>query len=312
MEEGYVEVSVTATVETAEALADFLFSEGALGLVIEDPVDRSPEILMRASFRGSPSIKPIVARLVQYQKELKTLGLTGAVGRIETHQIPSEDWGKTWKEHFRPLAVGKRLVIVPPWEDGAFPEDRLLLRVDPGMSFGTGHHATTRMCLEALETFMEKWGGTRKPVVLDLGTGTGILAIAAAVLGAEHVVAIDADSEACQAAIRNLTLNNVTNRIRLCHGGVENLDAGVQFDLVLANLDLKGICPLFENLSRLLLPGGRLVASGILVEEEGAVAAAARAAGLGVIARQSDGEWLCLTLASDRWKRGLRQKRSAT
>lgn len=300
MEEGYVEVSVTATVETAEALADFLFSEGALGLVIEDPVDSSPEVLMRASFPGSPSINPIIARLAHYQKELKTLGLTGAVGRIETRQIPSEDWGKTWKEHFRPLAVGKRLVIAPPWEDGPFPENRLLLRVDPGMSFGTGHHATTRMCLEVLEASMGQLAETRGPTVLDVGTGTGILAIAAAALGAERVVAIDTDPDACEGAARNLALNNVTGRVKLFRGGIETLEPDMQFDLIVANLDAKGFGSLFDSLLHRLSARGRLVASGILVEDEEKFVAAASASGFRLLGRQSEAEWLCLVMTPDR------------
>lgn len=300
VEERYVEVSVTATVETTEALSDFLFSEGALGLIIEESVDRRPEVLLRASFPGTRSIRPIIERLVEYQKALKSLGITGAVGRIETCQIPFEDWGKTWKEHFRPLAVGKRLIIAPSWEEGAFPEDRFVIRIDPGMSFGTGHHATTRMCLEALEACVGRPAEIRGPRVLDVGTGTGVLAIAAAALGAERVVAIDTDPDACEAATRNLVLNSVSDRIRLSQGGVESLGPELPFDVIVANLDSKGLCALFGDLSPLLHPQGRLVACGILVEEEATVAAAARAARLGVSGRQSDGEWLCLTLVPDR------------
>jgi ribosomal protein L11 methyltransferase len=298
--ERYVEVSVTATLETTEALSDFLFAEGALGLLMEEPPDRSPEILIRASFPGNSPIEPIVARLTAYQCALAALDLAGVEGQIEIREIPVTDWGHSWKEHFRPLAVGKRLIIAPPWDSGPFPDDRLLIRIDPGMSFGTGHHATTRMCLEALEVFIEEWAETGGPVVLDVGTGTGVLAIAGAVLGAERVVAVDADPEACEAARRNLSLNDVTDRIRICHGRVETLDPKIRFDLVLANLDAKGLCPLFEILLAFFPPQGRLVASGILVEEEGTVAAAARASGLRVAGRQSDGEWLCLTLIPDR------------
>lgn len=300
MEERYVEVSVPATIETTEALADFLFSEGALGLVIEDPLDTSPEVLIRASFSKTSAIEPIIAQLEQYQGELKTLGLTGAVGRIETRQIPAEDWGKSWKEHFKPLAVGRRLVVAPPWEAGPFPEDRFLIRIDPGMSFGTGHHATTRMCLEALETFMGQWAETQGPGILDVGAGTGILAIAAAALGAERVLAIDTDPEACEAAARNLALNSITGRVQIFHGCVEALGSETRFDLALANLDAKGLCRLFEPVLTRLSPRGRLVVSGILVEEEGAVTAAARASGFRLAARQSEGEWLCLNLIPDR------------
>jgi ribosomal protein L11 methyltransferase len=297
--ERYVEVSVTSTLETTEALADFLFAEGALGLVIADPLDSSSEILIQASFPGNSPIDPILNRLTAYQRALAALDFPGAEGRIEVREIPPTDWAQSWKEHFKPLAVGRHLVIAPPWEAGPFPEDRLLIQIDPGMSFGTGHHATTRMCLEALEAYIEQWTGPKGPEVLDVGTGSGILAIAAGVLGAERVVAIDADPEACEAATGNVSLSDVKDRIRISHGGVEIIDPVTRFDLAIANLDAKGLCPLFAPLVTLLRPHGRMIASGILVEEDGTVAAAARASGLCVAGHQSDGEWLCLMLTPD-------------
>jgi len=296
VEERYVEVTVTVTPETTEAFADFLFAEGALGLVIEDPSDSGPGTLIRASFLGSSPIDPILQRLTAYQRALAALDLAGAEGRIEIREIPTTDWAQSWKEHFKPLVVGKRLIIAPPWESGPFPEDRLVIWIDPGMSFGTGHHATTRIYFEALEAFLEDWTGLRESMVLDVGTGTGILAIGAAVFGAERVVAIDTDPEVCEAARRNLSLNNVTDRIELLNGGVETLGPDMWFDLALANLDSKGLCLLFEPLVMFLHATGRLVASGILAEDERVVTAAARASGLRVTGRRSDGEWICLDL----------------
>ena len=299
MGEGYVEVGVVGTIETAEALADFLFTEGALGLVTEDRSDGSAVILIRASFPRILSVERIVARLADYQRELEALGLAGGDGHIEIRTIPSEDWGRSWKQHFRPLVIGRCLVIAPPWEAGPFPEDRLVVRIDPGMSFGTGHHATTRMCLEALEAFLDQWRGDAGPRVLDVGTGTGILAMAADALGAERVVAVDTDPEACTGAMKNLALNHTRDCVQVLHGGVDALRPGMRFDLVVANLDSRSLRPLFNALKVLLAPHGRLVASGILLEEEEALSGAARAAGLRSIARQSDGEWLCLTLTPE-------------
>ncbi|MFQ5846264.1 MAG: 50S ribosomal protein L11 methyltransferase [Candidatus Methylomirabilales bacterium] len=300
MGEGYIEVTVVATGDTAEALADFLFTEGAVGLLTEDAPSGGPGIVIRASFPGGVVIDPTVARLAQYQEALEAVGLSGEARPITVREIPTEDWGKTWQEHFTPLPVGRRLVIAPPWEVGPFPKDRLLIRIDPGMGFGTGHHATTRMCLEALEALIEQWAGPRKPGVLDVGTGTGILAITAAALGAERVVAIDTDAEACGAATKNFVLNGVAGRVQLMQGGVEALRSEMRFDLILANLDVKGLCGLFGAVLTHLAAGGRLVASGILVEEARGVAATARASGFGVIARRTDDEWLCLTLTPDR------------
>lgn len=297
MGEGYVEIAVIATAETTEALADFLFSEGALGLVTEDPVEGSSETLIRASFPETLPIEPIVVRLKEYQRALSALRLGGAEARIHVHEVPATDWGQAWKEHFKPLMVGSRLIITPPWEMGPFPENQLILRIDPGMSFGTGHHATTRMCLEALEAFMNKWGGDRGPRMLDVGTGTGILAIAAVGLGADRVIAFDTDREACEGAARNLALNNLTGRVQLFYGGVEALRRLIRFDLILANLDVKTLYPLFDTIRILLAPQGRLIISGILVEDEEKVGVAAGTSGFRLLARESDGDWVCLTMA---------------
>ncbi|MGH7387529.1 MAG: 50S ribosomal protein L11 methyltransferase, partial [Candidatus Methylomirabilales bacterium] len=173
------------------------------------------------------------------------------------------------------------------------------VRIDPGMSFGTGHHATTRMCLEALEAFLDQWRGDAGPRVLDVGTGTGILAIAAGVLGAERAVAVDTDPEACAGAMKNVALNNTRDRVQVLHGAVEALRPGSRFDLVVANLDTKTLCPVLNTLKVLVAPQGRLVISGILIEEEGTVSASVKASGLRVVTRQSDGEWLCLTLTPE-------------
>jgi ribosomal protein L11 methyltransferase len=297
--EGYIEVRVVGTTETAEALADFLFNEGSLGLVTEDGSEGSTQVLIRASFPRALSVEPIVARLTNYQRELEALGLVSSDRRIEVHGIANEDWGKKWKQHFRPLLIGRRLVIAPPWEIGPFPEDRLVVRIDPGMSFGTGHHATTRMCLEGLEAFLNQWQGDANPRVLDVGTGTGILAIAAAVLGADSVVAIDTDPEACEATTKNLAFNDVSSTVQVRHGGVETLGPGMRFDLVVANLDTRSLRPILDALKPFLVPQGCLVMSGILVDEEETMSRTARAAGLRVAARQSDGEWLCLTLTPE-------------
>ncbi|MGH7478114.1 MAG: 50S ribosomal protein L11 methyltransferase [Candidatus Methylomirabilales bacterium] len=299
MGEGYIEVGVLGTTETAEALADFLFSEGALGLVTEDPCEGRAGILIRASFPPASPVKQVVVRLVDYQRELEALGLAWGDGHIEVRTIPSEDWGKNWKQHFRPLPVGRRLVIAPPWEAGPFQEDRLVVRIDPGMSFGTGHHATTRMCLEALEAFLDQWRGDAGPRVLDVGTGTGVLAMAAGVLGAERVVAVDTDPEACAGAMKNLALNHTRDRVQVLQGGVEALGPGMQFDLVVANLDTKTLYPVLNTLKVLVAPQGRLVISGILIEEEEALNASVKASGLRVLTRQSDGEWLCFTLTPE-------------
>ena len=296
----YIELSVVTTTETEEALSDLLFSEGALGLVTEDLSGEPLRIRIRASFSSGVPVASLVEKLTRYQSSLAALGLPVEEGKTEVRELPLEDWGHNWKHHFKPLPVGRRLIIAPPWERGPFPQDRLLLRIEPAMAFGTGHHATTRMCLETLEEVLAIWSGKSGPSVLDVGTGTGILAIAAAALGARRIVALDTDPEACEAAKQNIVLNRLESLVEVHQGGLEVLEAESQFDLILANLDTKTLCPVLGVLGGRLAPGGRLITSGILVEDEERMAAAARAVRLGIVSRRTEDGWLCLSLAPSR------------
>jgi ribosomal protein L11 methyltransferase len=296
----YFEVSLHATSETEEALGDFLFSEGALGLVAEDLPGEPPRKLIRASFSESLSVDPLVEGLRRYQDSLAALGFSGADARIVVHELPIEDWERINREQFEPLLVGRRLVIAPPWHQGPLAEDRLLIRINPAMTFGTGYATTTRMCLEALEAFMDRWPEKRGPMVLDVGTGTGILAIAAAALGAQRVVAVDTDPDACAAARENLALHDCADRVQIIHGGIEDVGSDQRFDMVLANLDARILPPLFHSLTTRLAPAGRLIVGGIMVKEEGIVTPAMRASHLRTLERRTQGEWLCLTLVTER------------
>lgn len=296
MDATYVEVSLTVTSETEEALCDFLFSEGALGLVTEEVSGEPARTRVRASFVAGLLVDPLREKLARYGLALAALGLPIADGNVEVRELPIEDWRRNWKQHFKPLPVGRRLLVTPPWEAGPFPTDRLVIRIEPAMAFGTGHHATTRMCLEGLEAFMREWSGKDDLIVLDAGTGTGILAIAAVALGAPRVVALDTDPEACEAAAKNLILNRASDRVQIRQGGLDALDPGWHFDLILANLDSKTLCPLFAVLRERLAPEGRVIISGVLVEDEDKVRTASRAAGLLHTAHRAEDGWLCLTL----------------
>jgi ribosomal protein L11 methyltransferase len=166
------------------------------------------------------------------------------------------------------------------------------------MAFGTGHHATTRMCLETLEEVLANWSGKDEPSVLDVGTGTGILAIAAARQGARPVIALDSDPEAVEAAKQNLILNGLESLVEVRQGGLEVLEPGSQFNLIVANLDTKTLSPLFGALRGRVAPRGRLIASGIPVEDEERITTAAGAARLLPVSRRAEDGWLCLALLS--------------
>jgi len=202
--------------------------------------------------------------------------------------IPEQDWNESWKKGFTPLDVGERFTILPPWEKRR--EKRINLIIDPGMAFGTGHHETTRSCL----VLMEKYAGTRsKGRFLDLGAGTGLLAIAASKLGYRRIVAVDTDPLAIEATGMNVELNQVTN-VDIREGSV--VKAPGTFDCIAANIISGVLIQLAPALASRLKPGGIAVLSGILRGQENEVIEAITQAGLKLLEQYRDGKWVSLAI----------------
>jgi len=209
--------------------------------------------------------------------------------RVETAAIPDVDWVARFRENFRGFDVG-RFVVAPPWDPPASlqPSQRLIL-VDPGRAFGTGTHETTRLCLRAIEQIFADEAPGR---VLDVGTGSGILAIACALLGAPEVTGVENDLEALESAREHADRNGVRVGLRLGDGG-RGLEVGA-YDLVLANLTAPLLCERAEEIARLARPGGQLLLSGLLTEESPTVIAAYQR--FGAVVRSDEGEWSSLRL----------------
>ena len=213
----------------------------------------------------------------------------------ETSRIRDEDWENNWKQYYKPLPIGERLVVVPEWE--AVPEDgRLPLRLDPGLIFGTGSHATTRMCLEALERLSAP--GKR---VLDLGCGSGILAIGALLLGCASAVGCDIDPKAPQVAEANAALNGIEPpRFRVYAGDILTDEGmrrflGCGYDIVTANIVADVIIPLASLVRRFMAPGADLVVSGIIEGRQEETRQALEDAGFAVSGEFCQEEWYCFT-----------------
>ena len=178
-----------------------------------------------------------------------------------------EDWQTQWRTHFDLLRVGSRLVIKPTWIDYVRAGEEIVVELDPGMAFGTGYHPTTHTCLEALEDLV-----TPGMTVLDLGTGSGILSIAAVHLGASKVVALDIDPQAVRAARQNFRRTRVQRQVSLTQGTVPHPLAGEgQFDLVVANISARAVGERAPFIAPTLRPGGMLIASGIMIEQQAGV-----------------------------------------
>ena len=209
----------------------------------------------------------------------------------ESHPVADEDWENNWRDYYKPVETGEKLVIVPQWHD--YDGDRTPVRLDPGLLFGTGDHPTTKMCLTAVE----KYAGPGKKV-LDIGCGSGILGIAAAVLGAGPITAADVDEKAPDIVRDNAKLNGVEEAFTVHVGDViasaklrEKLGAG--YDLVLANIVADVIVPLAPYVPGFLAKDGVFVCSGVIEGREGDVAAAVRDAGMEIVEELHQEEWYC-------------------
>ncbi len=285
--------------ESAEALAEVLGRFGHQGLSLEqdgiqpdtwdeDEVPPAENLILRAYLPDDDNFP-------DKRRELET-----ALGRMRLmypmpkpcySSVREDDWAEAWKAHYQPLRLGKRLLIRPLWVDVESARGDIEIALDPGMAFGTGTHPTTQLCLEA----MEAMAGPALDV-LDLGCGSGILAIAAAKLGAGKVLALDIDPIAVRAARENAALNGVTQRIVVEQGSLETvISSARRFDLLMVNILARVILEMSgRGLAQILRPGGIAIFSGIIDNQADEVEASLRRAGLLPVARRKKGDWVLI------------------
>jgi len=215
------------------------------------------------------------------------------MGELETRVVNEEDWAEAWKEHFPVQHVGRRLVIRPSWREHEATDDAVVISLDPGMAFGTGLHPTTRLCLSLLEDLADRvhLSGAQ---VLDVGCGSGILAIAAAFLGAKSVLGVDTDPLAVETTLRNAGLNGLGSKIKARQGSVPLAAEPIGFDVVLANLVASLLIDLAQPLANSVNPGGHLIASGIFADRESEVRKAFESAGLRIVGARRETDWVAL------------------
>lgn len=215
--------------------------------------------------QSNPSQEDIAAVLEQVSAYLTELALIFNLSEptLSYSLIEEEDWGKTWKEHFKPFAIVPGLIITPTWEDYNLGPGELVITMDPGMAFGTGHHATTFLSLGLLK---ETISGNSGMKVLDVGTGTGILGLASVLFGAEKVLAVDNDPEAVLAATENVQINSMAGSVEVSITALESIED--VYDVVVANIVHDALTAMANDLSRVTAPGGNLILSGILVDKQ--------------------------------------------
>ena len=317
----FIETKIFTSKQGIEPLAGVMMKMGLTDFVIEDPTeitellnkkntydwdyidenvlamkDNEPNIVLylEDTDEGKKTLQKIKSAVMELKnKEMEGFfGEGAALGRlcVEDNIIDDETWKNNWKEFFKPSKVTDRIVIKPTWEEYKDKSGELIIELDPGMAFGTGTHPTTSMCMK----LMENYAGQFKSV-LDVGCGSGILSIAAVLLGAEDVLGIEIDPRAVDVAKENVRLNGFDDKIRILQGDLTK-GADIKADLVVANLMSDLVILLSEDVRKNLAYEGLFVSSGILIEKQIEVKAAIKDAGFEVIDLLEEGEW-CAILA---------------
>jgi ribosomal protein L11 methyltransferase len=261
-----------------EMLIRMLMQNGCLGIIEEKGS-------LMAYFPATNDADKILGELAVQKALLEKVDREHEL-TFDYNLIPDQDWNESWKKGFTPLDVGEHFTILPPWEDKK--SGRINLIIDPGMAFGTGHHETTRSCLVLMEKYDQK---NEKGRFLDLGTGTGLLAIAASKLGYDQVVAVDTDPLAIEASRKNMELNQAIN-IELHEGSIAEVHG--TFDCIAANIISSVLILLVNEISSRLKPSGMAIVSGILADQLDEVTKAYEQTGLKFIEGFPDDKWVSL------------------
>jgi ribosomal protein L11 methyltransferase len=279
--------------ENAKSLiSDFLLGLDAMG-VAED-IAEDKDTLISAYFPMEIELTPVIKSLKSYMSFLEK-NLSGVhLGDIMVEEIDSSSW-ELWKQELKTVMASRKVVIRPPWEEYSPKADEIVIEINPSMAFGTGHHETTRLCIQAIEDILQ---GARVRRVLDVGCGSGILAISAVKLGAEEAIGLDPDLIAVKEAKKNLERNSVYDKVKLFCGYIES--ARGKFDLIVANISVEAIILMREELKSRLNRGGRLIVSGVSYSRRDEAVFGLEKVGLFLEKELRCGEWMAMVLSVDK------------
>ncbi|RYM05302.1 50S ribosomal protein L11 methyltransferase [Sporolactobacillus sp. THM7-7] len=304
------EICIHTTEEAIEPVTNILYEAGAGGVVIEDAMDLKKEwpsqfgetyaldpndyppdgVNVKAYLPVNSCLGETIKEIKQSMNQLLLYDIDLGENRLTVSERHEEEWATAWKKYYKPVSVGNKLTITPTWIDyrPKDPEEKVI-ELDPGMAFGTGTHPTTMLCIEALEQYLHSGAS-----VLDVGTGTGVLAISAAKLGAGRILAVDLDPVAVQSAKLNVKLNKVQESVCVRQNNLAD-NIGFGYDLLVGNLLAEIVIRLAEEGgARVLKPNGLFIASGIIRSKKERVREALAANGLHVIDEREKNDWVAL------------------
>jgi ribosomal protein L11 methyltransferase len=298
----WLELTVRTHPEAVESVSELLSRYIPGGIAIEEPIELVDEGQEYRVLTGQPVLIHAYVPVDGQEEETRQRVAEGLwhfasigphfVGELQTRVVNEEDWANAWKDYYHVTHIGERLVIRPSWREYTPKEGEVVLELDPGMAFGTGLHPTTRLCLEQVEQRTQT--GMR---VIDVGTGSGILALAAAKLGAASVYCIDNSSVAVESARANAAINGLSDKIEVALGILDEAEAegmARQYDMVLVNILAHIIGGMAPQLARVTAPGGLVIASGIIEAKRAEAEGPLVAAGLELVDQAMIDDWLVL------------------
>ena len=276
------EISIAVPHEYVEPIS-YLFSRYGRALTMESD---GPDRIMLRTYLSATSRQ----RLARIEVGVKLVSILEPLGDLTIKEVPEDGWQESWKSHFNLLKISRRLVIKPSWIDYQREPEEVVVEIDPGMAFGTGYHPTTHTCLQALDEWVRAGAS-----VLDLGTGSGILSIAALGLGAASVVAFDIDAQAVRAARQNFRRTGTMRQVRLVQGSLPHSVAGPeQFDIIVANISARAVCDRAPFIVPTLRRQGVLIASGMMSDQGDEVIGTLQELGCSLFQEWSRDDWVTL------------------
>lgn len=282
----WVEVTIAVSPETEEAIVNAFWELGSSGVLQSGRGRAGASERVTGFWPDRPGVDEKLHRFAHLWEELRNLGMAVHACRISTRRVAEDDWDGKWKAQVGPVRVSEGLMVAPPWSEAPRSDDLLVVRINPGTGFGTGGHETTQLCLRQLEKRIRP--GDR---VLDVGSGSGVLAITAVLLGASRSTGVDVDPETLGNARENARLNGVAGQVDVYAGRVDHPAIDGRYRIVVSNISAASLKAMLPGLAARLHPSGELILSGLLIEEAGAFETALASQGFSLLERETLGVW---------------------